>query len=222
MSIPPFANAVPTRVSLGIDAGAIFITSGTTYTTPSGITTNTLFKFTLIAGGGGGGGINTAAQGAAAGGGGAVGILFVAGLTPSTAYTITIGVGGNGGAGTGATAGSNGTATKLIIGATTYTANPGIGAPALSGNTDGGAGGTVSGFTINLPGGKGGCTQGGATGAPSGAGGDAIGWGVSGEQVIAGAGIAGIGYGAGGSGGHGASAAGGKGGNGCILVEYHN
>jgi hypothetical protein len=134
------------RSLIGIDSGASFITSGTTYTTPSIITTATQFKFTLVGGGGGGGAGNTTAANSGSGaGGGGTGILYISGLSPSTGYTIAIGGGGGGGTGggTGApTAGAAGGNTSITISSTTYTANGGSAGPANGGT--GGSGGTVN------------------------------------------------------------------------------
>jgi len=194
-----------------------FLTSGTTYTTPSNITTATYFKFTLIGGGGGGGGSSSTTCSAGGGGGGGL-ILWTTGLSPSTGYTIAIGSGGTAGAAT-PTAGGNGGDTTLTISATTYTASGGVGGPTSS--VAGGAGGAATNGTINISGRNGGGGSGAAT-SPGGMGGDSPwGWGHGGANNIGNAvGLAGSGYGAGGGGGR--NAAGAAGTSGCILVEWVN
>jgi hypothetical protein len=220
------------RTNLGIDSGTQFITSGTTYTTPAGITTATIFKFVLIGGGGGGGGINTASANGSGGGGGGGVVLYAQGLSPSTAYTIAIGGAGTGGTST-TTAATAGGATTITLSSVTYTANGG-GAGADTVSTAGGAGGApsntfASGFAIggyNITGKAGrGSTLANAD-SFSGDGGDsALGYGFGGPAFTtgtAGSGAVGVGYGGGGSGGRGATASGGNGTGGCIVVEYYN
>jgi hypothetical protein len=220
------------RTNLGIDSGTQFITSGTTYTTPAGITTATIFKFVLIGGGGGGGGINTASANGSGGGGGGGVVLYAQGLSPSTAYTISIGGAGTGGTST-TTAATAGGATTITLSSVTYTANGG-GAGADTVSTAGGAGGApsntfASGFAIggyNITGKAGrGSTLANAD-SFSGDGGDAaLGYGHGGPPFTtgtAGNGAVGVGYGGGGSGGRGATANGGNGTGGCIVVEYYN
>ena len=129
-----------------VTAGQSFITSGTTYTTTCRNYNSRYFrfKFTFIGGGGGSAGVNSGnGRGAGAGGGGGV-ILFITGLTPSTAYTIAIGAGGT--AGTSApTAGGAGGNTTLTIGATTYTAGGGGGGPVGASTVGGLPGGGTNG-----------------------------------------------------------------------------
>lgn len=205
-------------------AGQSFLTSGTTYTTPSTVSTNTRFKFTCIGGGGGGSGFSATGASAAGGGGGAGGILYVTGLTPSTSYTVSIGGGGSGGSGAGG-AGGNGGSTTITIGATTYTARGGSGVTTTgSTNANGGAGGTASNFTINITGHQG---EGADNNNPStgGAGGDSPwGWGLGGASLGAGGnGNPATGFGGGGGGSHGAGGpTGGAGSAGMILIEWNN
>lgn len=223
------AGALPTwqtpSITNGNPSGSQFLTSGTTFTTPSTVNAATQFKFTLVGGGGGGAGTSaTANQVAAGGGGGAVGIVLINGLAASTAYTISIGSGGTGGA-AGANAGGAGGDTTLIIGATTYTAGHGSGA-AAGVSMDGGAGGTCLNTTLSINGGQGGSVGVAGTASVSGYGGAAAGYGsqTSGRITI-GAGAAGTGYGAGGAGGKSVAAtaeAGGNGAPGAILVEWYN
>lgn len=123
---------------------ATFVASGT-FTTPSTITTSTVFEISQVAGGGGGGSAITAA-GAAGGGGGAGGgrVDYVTGLSPSTGYTVTIGAFGAGGSG-------NGGQTSIIIGANTYATTGGTGGSQGSvTNTAiaGGNGGSVTGAGV--------------------------------------------------------------------------
>lgn len=210
-----------------VTAGESFITSGTTYTTPAGITTATLFKFTLIGGGGGSAGVATT-NGRGAGGGGAGGvILFITGLTPSTAYTIAIGAGGAAGAAT-PTAGGSGGNTTLTIGATTYTAGGGGGGPVGASTVGGLPGGGTNG-TINSAGEWGGWNSTAAAANIGGKGGNsAFGFGAGGpgmgSNTFFGTVIGGSNYGggAGGAADVGSGTAGGAGAQGCILVEWKN
>jgi hypothetical protein len=198
-------------------SGQMFITSGTTYTTPSTITAATRFKFTLIGGGGGGGGINVAADTASGGGGGGGVVVYLTGLSPSTSYTIAIGAAGTAGVGTGAVATAGGN-TTLLIGATTYTANGG-GAGANA-TTLAGTGGTGINGTINIMG-QSGCFGSAGTAGGGNGGSSPFGLGLGGASInAAGTGLSGTGYGGGGGGGHGLTSTGGVGTQGCILVEW--
>lgn len=201
-------------------SGSLFITAGTTYTTPANVTPQTRFKFTLIGGGGGGGGINTANAKGSGGGSGGTCIAFVTGLAASTGYTTAIGAAGVGGISTttAATAGGN---TTILINATTYTANGGAGG-ANTTQSNGGVGGTASNGTININGEEGGATGNASTSVVSGYGGFTS-YGSGGAPIsAAGTGQAGSGFGAGGSGGSGTTANGGAGTQGMILVEWEN
>ena len=114
--------------------GTQTLTSGTTYTSSSGVTK---IRIRMVGAGGGGGGVTgTASQAAAAGGGGSGSYLEkVIAVTPATAYTIAIGAAGTAGASTG-TAGGTGGNTTIAIGATTYTTTGGLGgSPMLTGIT---------------------------------------------------------------------------------------
>ena len=115
-------------------------TVGTTWTSPSYITSNTIFKITLVGGGGGSGGANPNGIGGAGAGGTCV--AYVTGLSPSTGYSYSIGAGGNSGGGSGGN-------TSITIGATTYTANGGVGS---GGSAAPGAGGTCTNGTYNIQG----------------------------------------------------------------------
>jgi hypothetical protein len=203
-------------------SGSTFLTSGTAYTTPAGITTRTQFKFTLIGGGAGGTSGNVASQHSSGGGAGAGLILFIAGLSPSTGYTIAIGASGTGGA-SGAVGGAGG-ATTLTVSPTTYTAGGGSGAAVIS--SAGGVGGTATNGTINITGGQGGATMtvqssAGLHGANAPFGFGFGGPGLSGST--SGNGNPAVGYGAGGGGSSSnGGPTGGAGAPGCILVEWQN
>jgi hypothetical protein len=207
-------------------SGNSFLTTGTTYTTPAGITSATLFKFTLIGGGGGGGGINTAAAAGAGGGAGGTVIIWATGFTASTAYTVAIGTAGSAGTGTPA-AGGNGGSTTITFQSSTYTAGGGTGGGDTA-TSNGAAGGSATNSAgtgvvsiMNIVGGGGGSASGVTTNG-GGQGGNCL-YGYGGAGIIAaGAGQAGTGYGGGGSGGKGAAAAGGAGAAGAILVEWQN
>ncbi len=223
--------AAPTFRSLVIAdepvlSGQQFITSGTTYTTPATINTNTTFKFTLIGGGGGSGG-STTVNGRGPGGGGAGGIVvYLTGLTPSTAYTIAIGAGGT--AGTNApTAGGNGGNTTLTVNAVTYLAGGASGGSTAVNQVGGLPGGTSNNGTINISGEWGGSVPAASVLAISGKGGSSpFGMGLggpgTGSNTFFGAAIVGSGFGAGagGTSNTGVSSAGAAGTQGCILVEW--
>ncbi len=209
----------------GLQPQMAVFTASDTFTTSANITSNTVFKFTIVGGGGGGGG-NSGGVGAAGGGAGATSIYVTSGLTANTGYTVTVGAAGAAG-GAGADGGAGGTS-SAVIGGTTPTAAGGLGGP---GNTTtsskpGGAGGTASNGTLNITGGYGMDSlmsylsagiagQGGAGGASS------FGGGGAGAIAAGGAGIPGQAYGSGGGGcGAGNAAAGGAGKSGVIIVEW--
>lgn len=116
----------------------VVLTSGTSWTCPAGVTK----VVGRVEGGCGGGGGGNGSLTAAAGGGGG-GVMFVAGVTPGTAYTYAIGAGGAGATATngwGATGGS----TTMTISGVTYTGTGGGGGG--GGNSGpGGTGGNGSG-----------------------------------------------------------------------------
>ena len=218
-----------TRTNLGIDAGSSYVTSGVTYTTPSSITTSTLFRFIIIGGGGAGGGNPAAANNHGSGGGGACTILLdITGLSPSTGYTVAIGAGGTGVSGS---TGNNGGNTTLTIGSTTYTAGGGSGGLA-SGQSSGGAGGTCTNGTVQIAGQAGADDPTNANTSTSGMGGSSgLGWGLGGAGLhslgtTGGPGQNATGYGGGGSGSTagstGGAQAGGNGSQGIIAVTYWN
>jgi hypothetical protein len=223
------AGVLPTwqtpSITNGNPSGAQFITSGTTFTTPSTVNAATLFRFTLIGGGGGGAGIAAATNNASAGGGGgAVGVVILTGLAASTAYTIAIGAAGLGGA-AGANAGAAGGNTTLTIGSTTYIAGFGSGATATA-TADGGAGGACTNTTISITGGNGGSVGVAGTATIAGYGGQAPGYSAqTAGKVTTGPGANGTGYGAGGAGAKCSTAtaeAGGNGAAGAIFAEWFN
>ena len=126
-----------------------YLTSGTSYTTPSNCTS----IYVELVGGGGGGG---ACSGGQAGGGGAGGYAakYFSGVSPSTSYTYAIGAAGT--AGTGYGAGGNGGATSFTALSVTITGNGGNGGSGSAGSTAGGtSGGTASNGDINIQGGPG-------------------------------------------------------------------
>jgi hypothetical protein len=213
-------------------SGSSVMTSGTTYTTPAGTTTRTIYKFTLIGAGGGGGGINTTSANGSGGGGGQGVVVYAQGLSPSTGYTVAIGSGGSGGIST-TTAANPGGNTTISLDSITYTAAGG-GAGADTVSTNGGAGGnsantfgtgySIAGFQIQGANGRG-STLANADSFSGDGGHSAMGFGFGGPAFTtstAGTGIAGNGYGGGGSGGRGATATGGAGSGGIILIEWKN
>lgn len=207
------------------------LTSGTSFTTT--VNTNKII-LRLQAGGGGGGGTTTAAASAALGGGGSAGGYAekTFNVDPNTAYTYAIGAAGAAGNTSGGNGGVGGV-TTFAVGATTVTANGGLGgigetagtalavilggaSPAVSTNGDMNGGGAPGAVGIRLSGLLGG----------SGAGGSCL-FGAGGNGLnAAGAGVVGVGYGAGGSGGcvlnNSAAVAGGAGLAGCIVVEEYS
>ena len=203
-------------------SGTSFITSGTTYTTPATITTATVFDFTLIGGGAGGSSDNVASTHSNCGGGGAGCRLITTGLSPSTSYTIAIGAAGAGG--TAGNVGGSGTATTLVIGATTYTA--GGGSAAISPTLSGGNGGVATNGTININGQIGGGSYGVFTSSGAAGGNSPWGWGLGGQgqgASVAANGNPATGYGGGGGGASSnGSPTGGAGTPGCIFVRWDN
>lgn len=185
------------------------ITSGTSWTSPSGITTSTVFLVTLV----GGGGSGYAGSGSifGQGGGSGCGLRFqVTGLSPSTAYTVAIG------SAAGNTTFSNGTVTETAGGGATSTSNtvPGAGGTCTFNSGTGLTQlETVAGQTPWY-------TPWGNSNA-SGPGGDApFGYGKGGAPVQAmTAGASGTGYGSGGSGGYGGDG-GGSGASGIIDIQW--
>jgi hypothetical protein len=217
-------------------AGQSFLTSGTTYTTPAGITTATLFKFTLVGGGGGGGGGSAARGYSCAGGSGGYGVVWLTGLSPSTGYTIAIGSAGSAGTTTPSN-GGNGGNTTLTVGATTYTASGGTGGTLgpVTNSTNGAAGGSTTNLTLAVTGQNGGsaaasvANSAGPSGGsnPMGSGGSSVSDGASGTAAGSQNGLSGTGYGAGGGGGSSSNTSaaawsGGAGTQGAILVEWKN
>lgn len=182
-----------------------YITANTTFTVPDFI-----YKIKVHAFGAGGGGSSTSggAANGSGGGGGAYGLSII-NVTPGQAIPIVIGTGG----GTGA----NGTATTILG----RSAGGGAGSAALNAA---GAGGTATGFDVNLSGQTGEANSGSDAGFAGSSGGDAGGWGGKGGTTASPTpsnGGAGTSPGGGGSGGNsGASSVGGAGAGGAILIEY--
>jgi hypothetical protein len=224
-----YDNAGRQKVSAGPGTliGMTVLTSGTTFTTNA--STNRI-RVRLRAGGGGGGGCSSAASQAAYGGGGAEGgyaeKIFT--VSPNTGYTYAIGAAGAAGANTGGTGGTGGN-TTFAVGATTVTANGGLGgvgmttgtshicaaggaSPAVSTNGDFNGSGTPGGPSHRSDG-----TNAGQSGQGGGMGGGA-------SRTTGGAGVAGL-TNTGGGGGGGAvlngsgAVTGGAGGSGYIIVE---
>ena len=212
-----------TGVSAKTQINQVLLASGTTWTTPAGITSNTVFKITLVGGGGGGGGVGGSTYGGGAGG---AAIWYASGLTPSTGYTYAIGAGGTGGT-TAPTSGTAGGNTSITLGGTTVTGSGGgIGASGVAAMNTGGAGGAVTNGTLQIPGQPGGMGFAYASITMGGAGGSTL-FGGGGVNAYLGYTIAGRGYGAGGAGGNyymngSAAQAGGAGMQGAILIEWSN
>lgn len=220
------------RTNLGIGAGSVLLTSGTTWTSPSSITTSTQFKITVIGGGGGGAGNSGAnnQNSGSGGGGGAACVLSMSGLSPSTSYSILIGSGGSGG--TPGNQGGNGSASQFEYNISTICeANGGQGGNTGGGEL-GGSGGTSSGGTININGQTGGSSALASTTlstfpSPSGAGGSSgLGFGAGASETVSTSGRNGSLYGGGGSGAYGIYGSGGNtggaGAQGVIFIEWWN
>lgn len=205
------------------------LTSGTSYTTPSGC--NSIYVELVGGGGGGGGGrLSGGTPGSSGGGGGGAGAYCASllSVSPSTAYAYTIGAGGTAGAATPTSGGAGGN-TTLTVGGTTLTAGGGGGGSANGSDktVSGVAGGTASNGQINVrgqPGGAGIADGGSDDVGVSGAGGSSF-LGGGGHSVSGFVdGIAGV-MGGGGSGGVASGTAtgkaGGVGGAGFIRIwEY--
>lgn len=200
-----------------------------------GASTNKI-EVEVVAGGGGGGGI-TAATNAAMGGGGAGGgyAFKTFTVTPSTGYSYTVGAAGTGGDTT-PNNGNTGGDSTFTVGGTTVTAKGGLGGVAMATGTSalmaagGLSGGVSTNGDINMAGDAGlHAHRLGANAGVSGKGGNSP-FGAGGAAriatVAAGAGYAGTGYGAGGSGGLGfagsGSVAGGDGTQGVIVVREYS
>jgi hypothetical protein len=190
------------------------LTSGTSWTVPTGITRA---KVTVI-GGGASGGVSNTNSGYAGGGGGSGGYSqkIVTGLTPGN--TVTYAVGAGGASVTGSAVGLAGAASSFAAPGGTLTANGGAAGAGIGNAINGSAGGTASGGTINMTGQAGSGT--GPSGFFSGVGGsNPLGLGGGSVSGTSAAGNAGTGYGGGGSGGIGGAASG-AGAPGAIILEY--
>lgn len=202
------------------------LTAGTSWTIPDGVTR---WKVTLVGAGGQGGGCPTTRQRIGNGGGsGGVAIKVFSKVDGQNSMSYSIGIGGST-AGTNAT-GQSGTSTTATYNSLTATANGGAGGLTSGTENGGGDGGSATNGDINLIGFKG--SSGGASNSNNtalhGEGGSSpLGFGQGGTYngiVSGGDGIAGEGYGSGGSGGKTGSSttarAGGPGAQGCIFVEW--
>jgi hypothetical protein len=205
------------------------LTTGTSWTSPAGISSATIFKVTLIGGGGGGGGAKGAYAAGSGGASGAIGIWYVSGLSPSTSYSYSIGFAGSAGANTGGNGGNGGSTTMTINGimATAPGGNAGLGSTNASSVNYilGGGGNAATNVTLVGQGNSGGPAICFIAGAPLGGIGGASPL-LGGAASAQGAGVAGVngnGYGAGASGAASGSAtgyAGGAGAQGTILLEW--
>lgn len=210
-------------------ANMVVLTSGTSWSIPTGLQyPGAKWKVTLVGGGGGGGGTSTVA-GQTGNGGGSGGVVvgyitYAAGLT-----TMAYAVGAAGAASGVNTAGGNGGNTTVTYNGVTFTASGGVGGATFATVNGGGNGGAATGGTLNIAGFKG--ITGGVASATNpvlgmgantplhlGAGGNSNG------TAAGGAGLTGFGYGAGGSGGKNGSGVtgrtGGAGMPGVVIVEY--
>jgi collagen type I/II/III/V/XI/XXIV/XXVII alpha len=224
-------GANPSWSDLGSLIGLQVKNAGDTTYTPTSGTKRALVIF--CAGGGGGGASDWAAGTTAAGGsgGGGGGTCWYYVSSVSGTYTIAIGTGGAGGVvGVSSGAGGTGNNSTFTNGATTVTANGGSGgAQSTAGSTlafvVGGAGGGTTNATFGVTGdtGQHGITYSGSA-ATGGKGGNCALFGTGGGSRVAQAnGIAGVGFGSGGSGGV-STAADRDGGNGAagkmLVLEF--
>ncbi len=201
----------------------VFTTSGT-FTIPSGVASNTSFRWTIVGAGGAGGGGVSGVSGAG-GGAGATARVLATGYTPGDTIIVAVGTGGTGSAGAN---GSNGGPSQISSGTQTITivtANGGGGGGAGGSSPAGyaGLGGTeTNGDADSSIGGDGGVgtsnsASQGATGGASSYGGGGAG-GVGGTNNNGNAGRA---FGAGGGGGSSnVATAGGNGAPGIVVVEW--
>src|SRR3990167_2065866 len=200
----------------------VFTASGT-WTKPTGVT-NVIVK--VVGGGGGGGGVSNGA-GELAGGGGGAGGYAEAEVVVSGNVTVTVGAAGSASSGVAGGVGGN----SSFAGAVTVTANGGSGG-ALGGSdeaeTAGGNGGATTNGDLAITGkdGESAHVLGVSGYIKSGAGGsNPLGFGGNARVDGAAAGVAGVGYGAGGSGARNASdttARAGGAGTGGVVIVYWN
>jgi len=195
------------------------LTSGTSWTAPTGVTKIRVY----VTGGGGGGSYGKSLE---AGPGGSAGgtAIKVFTVVAGNSYTYAIGAGGDGGIGSSLTLATNGGQSTFTVGATTVTGNGGT-AAGNGGNGTLKSGGSASSGDINITGG--GSSAGGVASAASyqfagGSSGASYygGGGGSASLVSPNSGGAGQAYGSGGGGGAGNSTDGGAGKAGVIVVEY--
>ena len=125
--------------SFGYAQTRTYTTSGS-FVAPAGVTTIQVEAY----GGGGGGGYGGTSNkdGAGGGGGGGYSKNTSVAVTAGTIYTITIGSQGNGATTSGTPNGTSGGNTTATFGATTVTANGGIGGFGYSNGGAGGSGGS--------------------------------------------------------------------------------
>ena len=204
--------------------GQAFTGSGT-FTIPSGVTA---LKVTVVGGGGGGAPANGAKDGCGnplqaygtGGGSSGVAISYLTGLTSGNTLAVTVGGGG----------GSNGNGGSSTVASGTQSISTITGGGGSHGNsstspTNGGAGGSASGGTINLTGQYGQPQQSGYTSTPTG-GSNMFGMGGvnTSSSAVNYSGSSGTGYGAGGSGASnntgGGSNSGGSGTSGIVIFEW--
>ena len=184
--------------------GAAVVTSSGNWAIPSGVTD---VKATVVGGGGGGAGVF---GGGGGGGAGATSITYLNNLNAGKTIAVTIGS-----AGTGGSYGSSGNAggtTSISSGTQTISTVSATGGFGGLTNSDGGAGGSASGGSINISGGGGGVGGGGSGGSSSfGGGAPGVGAQQAGKNASA--------YGGGGGGGLG-NFSGGNGYQGVVIFEW--
>ncbi|MEK8180954.1 LamG-like jellyroll fold domain-containing protein [Flavobacterium buctense] len=220
-------------ISIGYTQSQIIYTNSGTFTAPAGVSTIQVEAY----GGGGGGGFGGTSNrdGAGGGGGGGYSRNISVPVIAGTTYTITIGASGTGAISSASPNGVSGGNTTAVFGATTITANGGIGGFGYSNGGAGGIGGTgstfnggsggagLNGIGSGGGGGGGGTTNNGGIGSvPNGgaAGGGNAGAGGNGTTAASGAGSSSLtNYGGGGGGGT-RNSAGGNGRQGYAVITY--
>ena len=203
--------------------------AGATYDLPSVLQVpGAKFKVTIVGGGGGGSGMGTSSSPGTSGGSGAVVIAIMTVIAGTYSFTYTVGGGGTGGPNTGGgtvMSGFNGSDSIVLYNGITYTSGGGVGGGIGGGSGGDGGSSSLGNGVLNIAG------QGGSWGVAaytttffndSRGGSTPLGLGLGGVASATNNGVAGTGYGAGGSGGiyRSGAATGGTGQPGVIILEY--
>lgn len=194
------------------------LTSTQTWTSPADISTNTIFKITVVGAGGSGGRGGPSSFGGGGGGGGGTAIGWVSGLSPSTGYSVVVGTGGAGVSGGASNAGNSGGSSSFE---SSVIATGGGGGQSSGGTRPllGGTGGIGTSGSVLIKGssGGGGYNVSGLTNNGGQGGGTTLG---GGGNASAGAVAGGAGGAYGGGGGGTGSATSGAGADGVVVIEW--